>query len=206
MSEPARRDAAKGTGSSDGPATAVGAGPAALLPSIPRAPVAEAGAGGLLLDAVFVPTIGAPDVLAGAARFARVASKRLIALCSDREQARAASEYLTRRGVAHVAIAVPRDPCGDFESPTHPPANARDANDIGAKRNLALALGRLAGWSKVLLLDDDIEMSPAQSLAAIPHMSEYGVIGCPVTDFPDDCVAVHALRALGGHHDGFIGG
>lgn len=81
--------------------------------------------------------------------------------------------------------------------------------DLSLKRNLGLLIGRLAGWTTLLFLDDDIVgLSPTKVRRAVGALEHLAVVGMPATEFPDNSVVCHARRRFGvGQHQGvFISG
>jgi hypothetical protein len=79
--------------------------------------------------------------------------------------------------------------------------------DTNAKRNMALVLSRMLGWSRVLFLDDDItELKPDDVRRASGLLDTYNAVGLHVDGFPDHSVVCHAYRQAGGSQQAFIGG
>jgi hypothetical protein len=79
--------------------------------------------------------------------------------------------------------------------------------DISAKRNMALVLSRMLGWSRVLFLDDDItELNPDDVRRASGLLDTHNAVGLHVGGFPDHSVVCHAYRQAGGSQQSFIGG
>lgn len=68
---------------------------------------------------------------------------------------------------------------------------------ISKKRNLALLIGRMCGWRRILFLDDDIfELSIDRLFAAARLLAKYPVVGFEVRWFPDSSVVGHSRRML----------
>jgi hypothetical protein len=81
------------------------------------------------------------------------------------------------------------------------------ALDISRKRNLGLLIGRMHGWRRVLLLDDDIRRINIEKLsAAAALLDKYPVVGLQVKKFPDASVVGHARRLTGHRQEPFISG
>ncbi|HEY6310365.1 MAG TPA: hypothetical protein VIY52_06095 [Streptosporangiaceae bacterium] len=81
------------------------------------------------------------------------------------------------------------------------------ALDISRKRNLGLLIGRMRGWTRVLLLDDDIRRINIEKLsAAAALLDNYPVVGLQVKKFPDASVVGHARRLTGRRQEPFISG
>lgn len=79
-------------------------------------------------------------------------------------------------------------------------------SDASQKRNLALLLARLAGWERVMLLDDDIYgLDSAQTRAAVGLLDHHSFVGLENHGFPDNSVVCHAYREVGGLQDQFVG-
>lgn len=81
------------------------------------------------------------------------------------------------------------------------------ALDISRKRNLGLLIGRMRGWTRVLLLDDDIRRINIEKLsAAAALLDKYPVVGFQVKKYPDASVVGHARRLTGRRQEPFISG
>ena len=79
--------------------------------------------------------------------------------------------------------------------------------DTSAKRNIALLLSRMLGWSRVLFLDDDItELDPDDVRRASGLLDTYNAVGLRVGGMLDHSVVCHAYRQAGGSQQAFIGG
>lgn len=89
-----------------------------------------------------------------------------------------------------------------------PQSFASDAAlDISRKRNLGLLIGRMRGWTRMLLLDDDIRRLNIEKLsAAAALLDEYPVVGLQVRKYPDASVVGHARRRNGRRQEPFISG
>jgi len=78
--------------------------------------------------------------------------------------------------------------------------------DTPGKRNFGLALAWMAGWERVLFLDDDIDIRDASELRrAAALLDDYEVVGLDNAGFPDNSVVCHAHRDTGGEQGTFIG-
>jgi hypothetical protein len=81
------------------------------------------------------------------------------------------------------------------------------ALDISRKRNLGLLIGRMCGWRRMLLLDDDIRKINIQKLsAAAALLDTYPVVGLQVIKYPDASVVGHARRVTGRMQVPFVSG
>jgi hypothetical protein len=79
--------------------------------------------------------------------------------------------------------------------------------DLSAKRNLALALSHMAGWSRILFLDDDIiRLNPGDVRKACSLLDTHNAVGLRIGGFPDHSVVCHAYRQAVGEQQSFIGG
>jgi hypothetical protein len=164
------------------------------------------------LDAVIVPTCRPVSCLREATRLAHVLGCRLVALCS--RSASAVEAVALGADLEAQVLAVETSGLSPVPQlvTTGPPEDLRFTrdSDLSLKRNLALRLARVAGWQRVLFLDDDISgASPEQVRAAAGLLDRYPVVGLHNDDrrgFPDNSVVCHAYRAVGGPQDSFIGG
>jgi hypothetical protein len=78
--------------------------------------------------------------------------------------------------------------------------------DQGAKRNLAMMLSRMLGWSRIVFLDDDItHVDPDEVRRACGLLATHNAVGLHISDFPDNSVVCHAYRLAGGEQRSFIG-
>jgi hypothetical protein len=81
--------------------------------------------------------------------------------------------------------------------------------DTSAKRNIGLILSRLAGWQRIVFLDDDIRVPNPDDLrraCATLDPSHYQAVALAIGGFPDNSVVCHAFRETGGKQDTFVGG
>jgi len=168
------------------------------------------------IDAVFVPTIRTPAYLAAASGLARDLDCALVTLHSRQWTSAAKAAQRLPRSVDLIAIDVP-DPAllrlPRFQTSllaahkVFPWDPRRIPTDLSAKRNIALVLSRLLGWSRVLFLDDDITgLNPADVLDAGGLLDTHNAVGLQVGGFPDHSVVCHAYREAGGSQQSFIGG
>lgn len=71
--------------------------------------------------------------------------------------------------------------------------------DTAAKRNLALLLSNVAGWSRIFFHEDDIALEdPTDVRRAVGLLDDYDAAGLAIGGFPDGSVANHAYLELGG--------
>jgi len=164
------------------------------------------------LDAVIVPTARPVDCLREAARLARDLGCPMVALCSKSARAGDAAALGRALDTPVVALDVRPDVLPPLRTTklmaTDPRYRllARDS-DLSLKRNLGLLLARVAGWRRVLFLDDDISQAdPTQVRAAAGLLSELRAVGLANHGFPDNSVVCHAYREVGGRQETFAGG
>ena len=162
------------------------------------------------LDAIVVPTTRAPAQLAEAGWLARALDCPLVTLHSEDRTAAAVARQHVPASVDLIAIAIKASdrlhlPGWATSRLLHPTFTRR--NDVSAKRNLALLLSHLLGWSRVLFLDDDITgLNPADIRQAGGLLDTHNAVGLQVTGFPDHSVVCHAYLRAGGSQQSFIGG
>lgn len=162
------------------------------------------------VDAIVVPTVRPPSQLAVAADLAAALRCPLVTLHSRDETLAAAAGKEIR---AEVDL-FPVDVASDYELPQPVLATSNwiadrfpRKSDLSTKRNLALILGCLAGWSKIFLLDDDMtEVEPEDVRKASRLLDSYDAAGLVNVGFPDNSVVCHAYRLAGGHQSSFVGG
>jgi len=80
--------------------------------------------------------------------------------------------------------------------------------DTSQKRNFALRLAQVMGWSSIFFMDDDIQLSREQFIKAttlIREENDVSIVGFNARDFPDLSVINHAHRWINGQIDAFLG-
>jgi hypothetical protein len=133
----------------------------------------------------------------------------LVAVCSRRNSTKDATHLGQELRVATIALDI--EDCQDALAPTSAGALVKSSEfehktDASDKRNLALLLSRIAGWGRVLLLDDDIfDVNPQHARAAAGLLDRFAAVGFRNVGFPDNSVVCHAFRAIGGPQEQFIG-
>lgn len=163
------------------------------------------------INAIIVPTARRPAYLAGAAVLAKALSCTLVTLHSTQWTSAAKAVQRLPPGVDLIAIDVPdpahlRLPNWETSRLLAGTAFAR-RTDLSAKRNMALVLGRMLGWSRVLFLDDDItQLYPKDVRRASGLLDTHNAVGLHIGGFPDHSVVCHAYRSAGGSQQAFIGG
>lgn len=169
-----------------------------------RAPVGH-------LDAIIVPTARPSVVLSSAVTLAQTHGCALVVLSSKLAVPALTREIAVRAGLEFVGIDMRTAPVGVLPRFTtddllRGKVFQRD-DDLSAKRNLALLLSLLAGWRRVVFLDDDITVPNPGDLGTVAGLlDEYAVVGLELGGFPDNSVVCHANREVGGFQDTFIGG
>jgi len=163
------------------------------------------------VDAIVVPTFRRPAYLAGAADLARTLNCFLITLHSGPWTMAAKAADRLSADVNLIAIDVPeptqlRLPYWETSRMLAGTVFAR-RTDLSAKRNLAIMISRMAGWSRILFLDDDITgLNPDDMRKASALLDTHNVVGLRIGGFPDHSVVCHAYREAGGDQQSFIGG
>jgi hypothetical protein len=162
-----------------------------------------------LVDAVIVPAARPVESLDTAIEVARELGCVLVAICSQQVKADELVDRAVDRGTSVVAFDVDAvdDDLPSFEtSAVVADSRFERFTDLSRKRNLALLLARMAGWQRVLLLDDDIRGVHASDVcAAAGLLNRYDAIGLRNRGFPDNSVVCHVGREVGFDQDQFIG-
>ncbi|MEV6879519.1 hypothetical protein [Amycolatopsis sp. NPDC051128] len=163
------------------------------------------------LDAIIVPNGRQAAYLEQAITAAKRLDAHLLLLCSMRANASSAALAAKRAGVRVTAIdmdLLPARVVPDFATDELLRfGRFHRLADTSLKRNLGLLIGSLAGWKRVLFLDDDIKLPDPDDLAAAAGMlAEYPVVGLANAGMPDNSVVCHARREVGAAQDTFIGG
>jgi hypothetical protein len=163
------------------------------------------------LDAIIVPTVRDPGRLTEAAKLARILDCTLVTLHSGPLTSAAQTWRLLPEDVDLIAIDIPgpahlRLPHWETSRLLSPTIFAR-RTDLSAKRNLALMLSHMLGWSRILFLDDDITApNPDELRKASGLLGRHHAVGLHIGGFPDHSVVCHAYKLVGGSQDSFIGG
>ena len=163
------------------------------------------------IDAIITPTARRPPYLEEAAGLARKLGCALVTLHSGKWTSADKAALRFGSDVNLIAIDVPepdrlRLPYWQTSRMLAGTAFAR-RTDLTPKRNLALMLGYMLGWKRVLFLDDDItELNPDDVRKASGLLDTYSAVGFQIGGFPDHSVVCHAYRQAGGKQQSFIGG
>jgi hypothetical protein len=163
------------------------------------------------VDAVIVPTARPPAYLAGAAQLARELNCALVTLHSRKWTTAARAAERLAGDVDLIAIDVPEH--GRLNLPYWETSRLLEGTvfarrtDLSTKRNLALMLGHMLRWSRILFLDDDITELKADDVRRASGLLDiYNAVGLRIGGFPDHSVVCHAYRDAGGQQQSFIGG
>jgi hypothetical protein len=163
------------------------------------------------VDAIIVPTARPPAYLTEAADLAKALSCVLVTLHSRKWTTAAKAAERLPADVDLIAIDVPEP--GRLRLPDWQTSQllARTVfarrTDLSIKRNLALMLCRMLGWSRILFLDDDITELNAQDVwKASSLLDTHNAVGLHIDGFPDHSVVCHAYRQAGGDQQSFVGG
>jgi hypothetical protein len=163
------------------------------------------------IDAIIVPTARPLVYLAEVAALAQALNCPLVTLHSGKWTTAADAARRFPPEIDLIAIDVPgsgllRLPHWETSRLLAGTVFAR-RTDLSAKRNLALMLSQMLGWSRVLFFDDDITgLNPAHMRAAGSLLSTHSAVGLRIGGFSDNSVVCHAYRQSGGEQSSFVGG
>jgi hypothetical protein len=163
------------------------------------------------VDAIVVPTARPPAYLEEAAGLARALGCALVTLHSRKWTTADKAAQRFASDVDLIAVDVPEPdrlhlPDWQTSQMLAGTVFAR-RSDLSAKRNLALMLGHMLNWARVLFLDDDItKVNPDDIRKASDLLGTYDAVGFQIGGFPDHSVVCHAYRDAGGKQQSFIGG
>ena len=164
------------------------------------------------MDAIIVPSARRAASLQEAGRLAEELDAVLLVLCSRHSDAPSVVRALAERprlrftAVDFPSAGVARVPVLDT-STVLGESRLKRRTDTSAKRNLGLVLARMAGWKRVVFLDDDIAVPEATDLErAAALLGTRDGVGLHIGGFPDNSVVCHANRETGATQDTFIGG
>lgn len=171
------------------------------------------------IDAILVPTASPATYLRAAEQLARRLSCTLVTLHSGQQTSKMyRGQHASALEAAEIIssevdlIAIDVAPLNHLNLPLWETSKLLAdegfvyGSDISPKRNVALMLSHMLGWSRILFLDDDITgIDPADVYRASGLLGAYTAVGLNVIDFPDNSVACHAYRLAGGEQKSFIG-
>jgi hypothetical protein len=162
-----------------------------------------------VVDAVVVPTNRPVSSLVFAVELARELDCPILVLCSGESRAAAMeARFAPMNGAAVTVSSTPRHPMLALRTQRLLSSAAGPYLDTSNKRNVALLIGRMLGWQRVLFLDDDIQGLTAQQVrraASVVNRDGVRMVGWRPVNYPDNSVACHALRSSGRRQDVFIG-
>ncbi len=164
------------------------------------------------MDAIIVPTIRKPQAMAHAISLAASLDCVLVAMCSGNDtSADAVARVAAASGVEVLAVDVDHLPtgllprfktCAQLEK-----TRFGRRSDISLKRNLGLLVAWVAGWERIVFLDDDIVVPNSLDLRRAAALTDnYAGVGLNIQGYPDNSVVCHAYREAGGAQDVFVGG
>jgi hypothetical protein len=169
----------------------------------------SAGAQGL--DAIVVSAARPARHLRPALELGAALGTPVVVMCSHDVSRQTATAWAARvPGADCVPLDLPATTLSDrleFRTSAFHEALIGSHGNLSAKRNFGLALGRLAGWRRVLFLDDDIAgLDPSMVRRAGGALADHVAVGMPALDFPDNSVVCHAHRLGGGEQGVFVSG
>src|SRR5713101_2879298 len=143
------------------------------------------------VNAVIVPTVRPLKFLEEAAGAARSLGCPLVTLHSPgRTSARQAADYFGE-SLDLIAIDVPEP--AQLRLPVLETSRLlagtifERRTDVSAKRNLALVLGHMLRWRRVVFLDDDIRVPDPDDLSrAVSLLDTHTAVGLRIGGFPDN--------------------
>jgi len=164
-----------------------------------------------VVDAIIMPTIRSADQISCAVELASRARCQLLTLHTDNLPSGLSSVLAgLKRGEATPLVlrsGLKSHQLLDFGAALPQSLVSFAARDISRKRNLGLLIGRMRGWTRMLLLDDDIRRLSIEKLsAAAALLDKYPVVGLQVNKYPDASVVGHARRLTGRRQEPFISG
>lgn len=164
------------------------------------------------VDAIIVPTSRPAAYLHNVVALAKHHRCTLVTLCSRRSSADAATALAARAGVEIVAVDIAEasaDLVPEFRTTTMLRGRGGRFDrrtDTSLKRNLGLLLAAVAGWERIVYVDDDVMIPRPDDLAdAVGLLDRFTGVGLSVGGYPDNSVVCHAYREAGGAQDTFIG-
>jgi hypothetical protein len=164
-----------------------------------------------VVDAILVPTFRSAEQIRTAVELASQARCHLLLLYTDKFPS-GLSDVLKglRQGEATPLVLrtdARDDRLLDFGADLPQSFASPGALDISRKRNLGLLIGRMCGWTRMLLLDDDIRKINIEKLSvAAALLDTYPVVGLQVIKYPDASVVGHARRLTGRMQVPFVSG
>lgn len=162
------------------------------------------------IDGIVVAASRPAEHLRPALRLAARLNAPMIALCSRDAQWTDIRGMAWAEGASCIAVELTdRMSLRLPELTTSRFARATDGalGDLALKRNLSLMTGRLAGWKRMLFLDDDIcDLDPYEVEQASAALDTCTAVGLRAFNFPDNSVVCHAHRTGRAFQDVFVSG
>jgi hypothetical protein len=163
------------------------------------------------VDAIIVPTARQVPALKEAAKAALALGCPLVTLHSGKWTSAYAAAAQLDPAIDLIAIDVPRSAhlrLPELETSRLLAGTKFERwTDVSTKRNLALVLGHMLRWKRVVFLDDDIRVpNPADLGKAVRSLDTHAAVGLYIGGFPDNSMVCHAFREAGGWQETFIGG
>ena len=159
-------------------------------------------------DAIVIPAVRDAHGLKGAMQLAVALDCPIVVLCSYDSHAVDVVAIAAAVGAHAVAVDATKVAALSRLETTRilDGTQFRRSADTPVKRNLGLAIARMVGWRRILLLDDDVTGVVSEEVsAAAGLLGEYDIVGMKNTGFHDNSVVCHANRDTGGTQGTFIG-
>jgi hypothetical protein len=163
-------------------------------------------------DAIIVPSARPASALSGIIDLAASVECEIVVICSQQAKVDQVAERIRRvPGARGLVVQVDEHyllPVTPFatSSPTLIGISNGRASDLSVKRNVGLLLARLAGWRKIIFVDDDIYLSRASVARLADQLDSNPIAGMMCRDFPDNSVFCHARRLAKLSQDVFVTG
>ncbi len=162
------------------------------------------------VDAIVMPAARSADHLLHGMELAVLLGCEFVALCSGQAQLpEAAGLARGMPGLSWTLVDLQHDWTSellDFRTSRFEAATRRRHSDLSTKRNIGLLLARMAGWRRILFLDDDIKLDAELVRVAAATLRPGRATGMRARHFPDNSVVSHALRTVGLDQDVFVSG
>ena len=187
------------------------------------------------IDAIIVPTTRGPDNLLNAMRLAVELDCVLVTLHSKHDKSATEAALMLPADIDLLAIDIASSV--SYRMPHWETSQLLASSpfirptDLSLKRNIGIMLSRMANWSCVLFLDDDIgfpadkggpggpaaEQDPDSEERAVKAAAKkvgeavelletHNAVALQVGGFPDHSVVCHAYLSSGGDQETFVGG
>ena len=164
-------------------------------------------------DAIVVPSSRPASALTGLIDLAADLEAPLVVLCShqakfDQVHQRMMRHHRSRGLVVQIGNQANNRSLLELETSAEEflAAGAGRRSTLSVKRNIGLLLARLLGWTKIVFLDDDIDVTAGQIARLTAHLDHHQIAGMVCRDFPDNSVLCHARRLARLPQDNFVTG